>query len=66
MAGSRNFSLLHSDKARFGIHPASNTMGSGVSFPGIKQPRREDDYSPPFRADAKNCEAKPPLPLTSS
>jgi hypothetical protein len=31
--------------------------------PGLKQPEREGDHSPPTSADVKNCGAIPPLPI---
>jgi hypothetical protein len=36
-----------------GAHPASYTMGTGGSFPGIKRPGREVDHSTPTSAEVK-------------
>jgi hypothetical protein len=36
-----------------GVHPTSYTMGTGGSFPGVKQPGREADHSPPTSAEVK-------------
>jgi hypothetical protein len=35
------------------VHPTSYTMGTGISFPGVKRPRREADHSPPTSAEVK-------------
>jgi hypothetical protein len=35
------------------VHPTSYTMGTGSSFPGVKQPGREADHSPPASAEVK-------------
>jgi hypothetical protein len=34
-------------------HPASYPMGTRGSFPGVKQPGREADHSPPSSAEVK-------------
>jgi hypothetical protein len=36
-----------------GAHPASYTMGTGVSFPGVKWPGHGVDHTPPFSAEVK-------------
>jgi hypothetical protein len=37
-----------------GAHPASNTMGTGGSFPaGKARPGRDGDFSPPSSAEVK-------------
>jgi hypothetical protein len=46
----------------FGAHPASYSMGTGGSFPGVKRLGREADRSPPSSAKVKNGGAIPPLP----
>jgi hypothetical protein len=35
------------------VHPASYTMGTGSSFPGVKRPGREADHSSPTSAEVK-------------
>jgi hypothetical protein len=40
---------------RLGAHPASYPMGTRASFPGVKQPGREADHSPPSSAEVKEC-----------
>jgi hypothetical protein len=47
------FSLLHIIRTGSGVHPISNPMGTGVSFPGRKRPEREADHSPPTIAEVK-------------
>jgi hypothetical protein len=61
-AGTRDFPLLHSDQAGPGAHPASYTMGTESSFPGVKRLGREADHSPPSSAEVKNDGAILPLP----
>ena len=36
-----------------GAHPASYTMGTGSSFPGVKRPGSGVDHLPPSRAEDK-------------
>jgi hypothetical protein len=36
-----------------GAHPASYPMGTRGSFPGVKQPGREADHSPPSSVEVK-------------
>jgi hypothetical protein len=60
------FSLLHSEQIDSGAHPASNSMGIGGSFPGVKRLGREANHSPPTSAEFKNRRAIPPLPHISS
>jgi hypothetical protein len=43
------FSLFHSVQIGSGAHPDSYTMGTGGSFPEVKQPRSEADHSPPTK-----------------
>jgi hypothetical protein len=62
----RDFSLLRTVQNFYGAPPASNPMGTGDSYIGVKQPGREADHSPPFSAEAKNSEAVFALPHTSS
>jgi hypothetical protein len=52
--GAWNFSLHHSVQNGSGAHLASYPMGTRVSFPGVKRPGREADYSPPSSAKVKN------------
>jgi hypothetical protein len=49
-AGTRFFAHVQTGP---GAHPASCTMGSR-SFPGVKQPRRGADPSPPPSAEVEN------------
>jgi hypothetical protein len=56
------FSLLHSVQTGSGTQPDSCRMGNGCSFPGVKRPGREADYTPPSSAEVKNGGAVPPLP----
>jgi hypothetical protein len=37
--------LLHSVQTGSGAHPASYSMGAGVSFPGVKRPECEADHA---------------------
>jgi hypothetical protein len=50
----QDLSLLHVVQTGSGTHPASNPMGTGGSFPGVKRPGREVDHSPPSSAEVKN------------
>jgi hypothetical protein len=36
-----------------GVHPTSDPLGTGGSFPGVKRPGREADHSLPARAAVK-------------
>jgi len=38
-----------------GPNPACYSMGATGSFPGVKQPERKVEHSPPSRADVKEC-----------
>jgi hypothetical protein len=49
----QEFSLLHVVQTGSRTHPASYPMGTGDSFPEVKQPGREADHSPPTNADVK-------------
>jgi hypothetical protein len=48
------FSLLHLVQTGSGVHPASYPMGTGSSFPRVKQPGPEADHSPPASSEVKN------------
>ncbi|PNF25498.1 hypothetical protein B7P43_G05939, partial [Cryptotermes secundus] len=37
----------------FGVCPTSYTVGTGSTFPGVKQPGCEADHSPPTSAEVK-------------
>jgi hypothetical protein len=52
-AGAENFSLHHRVQNESGTHPASYPMGTRGSFPGVKQPGREANHSPPPSAKVK-------------
>jgi hypothetical protein len=47
----QDFSFLHSVQTDSGAHPASYPMGSRDSFPGVKRPGHEADYSLPYSAE---------------
>jgi hypothetical protein len=47
------FSLLHTVQTGSGVHPASYSMGNGVSFPGVKRQGLEADHSPLANAEVK-------------
>jgi hypothetical protein len=51
--GAGNFSLHHRVQTGSGVHPASYLMGTTGSFPGVKQPGREAEHSPPSSAEVK-------------
>jgi hypothetical protein len=53
LAGAGNFPLHHRVQNGSGAHPASYPMGTRGSFPGVKRPGREADYSPPSSAEIK-------------
>jgi hypothetical protein len=44
-------------------HPASHTMGTGGSFPRVKQLGHEADHAPESSAEIKNGAAIPSLPI---
>jgi hypothetical protein len=46
----RGKNFLHVVETGSGAHPASNPMGTGGSFPGVKRQGREADHSPPTSA----------------
>jgi hypothetical protein len=52
--GAGNLSLHHRAQNGSGDRPASDWMGTGGSFPGVKRPGREADHSPPYSAEVKN------------
>jgi hypothetical protein len=52
-AGAGNFSLHHRLQNGSGAHPASYTVGTRGSFPGVKRPGCEADHSPPSSAEVK-------------
>jgi hypothetical protein len=60
------FSLLHSFKTGSGPYPASFTMGSRSSFPGVKRLGLEADLWSPYNVEVKNSGAIPPAPHVSS
>jgi hypothetical protein len=47
-------SLLHRFQTSYEASPASYPIGTGSFFPGVKQPGREADHSPPSSAEVKN------------
>jgi hypothetical protein len=49
----QEFSLLHVVQTGSGAHPASYSMGTGGSFPGVKRQGREADHSPPTIVEVK-------------
>jgi hypothetical protein len=49
----QEFSLLYVVQTGSGVHLTSYPMGTGGSFPGVKLPGREADYSPPASAEVK-------------
>jgi hypothetical protein len=50
---SQEFSLLYVVQPGSGVHPTSYTVGTGCSFPRVKLPGREADYSLPSSAEVK-------------
>jgi hypothetical protein len=56
------FSLVRIVQTGSWAHRASDPMGTGGDFPGVKRPGREADHSHPSSAKAKNGGAIPPLP----
>jgi len=38
-----------------GVHRASYAVGAGALSPGVEQPVREADHSPPLDAEIKNA-----------
>jgi hypothetical protein len=53
--GAGNFSLHHCIQNGSGVHPASYPVRTRGSFPGVKQPGRESNHSPPPSAKVKEC-----------
>jgi hypothetical protein len=53
--GAGNLPLRHRVKIGSGAHPTSYPVVTVVSFPGVKRPGREANYSPPFSAEVKEC-----------
>jgi hypothetical protein len=51
----RDFSVFLSVHTDSGAHPASHTMGSGGSFPGINRQGFEAGHTPPYSVEVKNC-----------
>ena len=49
-----NFSLFQNTPTGSGANPALLFSGYRRSFPGLKLPRREVDYSPPSSVEIKN------------
>jgi hypothetical protein len=47
----QEFSLLHVVLTDSRVHPTSYSMGTGAHSPGVKQPGREADQSPPTSAE---------------
>jgi hypothetical protein len=47
------YQYISSTGDRSGAHPAYYTMGTGSSFPGVKQPGHEADHSPPTSVKVK-------------
>jgi hypothetical protein len=64
--GAKDFSIIHSVQTGSEANPASYSMGTKGSVPGVKQSRREADHSPRSTAEVKNEGAIPPLPHVSS
>jgi hypothetical protein len=64
-AGAGHFSLHHCVQTGSGAHPAFYPMGTRSSFLGVKQPGREDDYTPLSRAvkNAWSHISTPPIHL---
>jgi hypothetical protein len=54
-AGAGNFSLHHRVQNGSGAHPASYSMGTRDSFPGVKRSGREADHSPPSSVEVNEC-----------
>jgi hypothetical protein len=54
-AGAGNFPFHHHVQNGSGAHPASNPMGTRVSFHGVKRPWLEADHLPPSSAEVKEC-----------
>jgi hypothetical protein len=51
--GRDYFSLRHHTQTGSGAHPVSYLMGTGGSYPRVKQPEGEGDHSPHFGAEVK-------------
>jgi hypothetical protein len=54
LAGVRDFSLIRNVQTDSGSHPASYSMDTGGSSPGVMRPGRQAGYSPPSSTEAKN------------
>jgi len=62
----RIFSLYHHDQTSFRSHSGSYPIGTGggeALSPGVKQPGRETDQTPPSSAEVKMCDVIPPHPI---
>jgi hypothetical protein len=57
--------VLNSVQIGSGTQAAFYPLGTGGSFPVVKQPGHVADHSPPSSAKAKNDGIIPPLPSTS-
>jgi hypothetical protein len=60
---SFNYLLIASLHSGSGAHPASCQMGIGILSPGVKQPGREANRSPPSGSEVKRSGSIPPLSL---
>jgi hypothetical protein len=63
---SRDFSRLQTVQTGSGIYSASCSMGTGVSFPGVKRPGRELHHSSPYKPKLRMSGAVPLLPFYTS
>jgi hypothetical protein len=64
--GAGNFSFLHRVQTGSATHPDSYPIGTGggeALSPGVKQPGRETDQTPPSSAEVKMCDVIPPHPI---
>jgi hypothetical protein len=50
-----NFALRHRFQTVSGAHTASCPMGTGASYPGVKQLGCEADHSPPSSVEVENA-----------
>ena len=57
-----NYTGKSSHMIKYGVHPASYSVGTAGSFPGVKQPGHGDDHSLPSSVEDKNGGAILPLP----
>jgi hypothetical protein len=64
--GAGNFSLHRRFQNGSGTQPASYSMGTKGSIPGVNRPGHEADHSPPSSAEVKVSGAISPLPNTPS